>query len=610
MPTLLKTHTQVPSPGTFSFSGHTAVVAFTKLFVHAEKVNETVPSYAMRPRLLRTFKLALVLHPVLLHPWAMAQPPQPAAAQAQTDAKPLRFDILAFNVAGNTVLPVDVIEATVYPFLGPDRLAGDVDAARAALEKAYQARGYLSVVVSVPPQQVANGDVRLDVQEAAINTLRVSGAVYNLPSRIKDGAPSVAPGKVPNFDDLQSDLALLQAGPDLQITPLLAAAAEPGKLDVDLKVQDALPLHGAVELNNKQSYNTERGRLEASLRYDNLFQRQHSLGATWIYSPRRPDQANTLVVNYSLPVAAEDVADRADNRLSLVALWSRSSTPTSLGGATVVSGQQLGARYRIPVTSRAQALSGAWQMGFDYKNNADANRGVAGFTTENPDLKYGVAVLGADVSKALASGGQLGIDATFTASPGLFSNRTIDCNGAPRQQFDCKRAGAASSFATFKTNAAWRSAPVNGFVAKARLQGQLATGPLISSEQFGAGGSDSVRGYYEFEQVGDVGASGQFELVSPSWSPTAGLSLSGLMFMDGAWLSVLDALPGQDSQIRLLSYGLGLRLGAYSGTEIRLNVAWPQVATVKPDSQGQNVPVSGTASANRLRIDLSVVQPF
>jgi hemolysin activation/secretion protein len=264
----------------------------------------------------------------------------------------------------------------------------------------------------------------------------------------------------------------------------------------------------------------------------------------------------------------------------------------------------------MPLTSRAQGLSGAWQLGLDYKDNADANKGVAGFTTENPDLKYGVGVIGGDLSASLSGGGQLAIDATFVASPGLFGNRTIDCNGQPRKQFDCKRAGAGASFATLKSNASWRSAPFNGFVARARFQSQLATGPLVSSEQFGVGGSDSVRGYYEFEQAGDMGASSQIELVSPSWSRSSGLSLSGLIFLDGAWLNVLDALPGQASEMRLLSYGLGLRVGADTGTEMRVTVAWPHVGTVKPDSQGLNVPASGSASANRLRVDLTVVHPF
>jgi hemolysin activation/secretion protein len=564
----------------------------------------------MRIRIPLAVALLTVLH-VSTPSQAQTKPQAPTAlAVPQNAAKPVRFDILAFNVAGNTVLPVDVIEAAVYPFLGPDRQASDVDAARAALEKAYQARGYLSVVVSVPRQDAIGGEVRLDVQEAAIGALRVTGAAYNLPSRIKEGAPSVAPGKVPNFDDVQSDLARLQAQPDLQITPLLAAAAEPGKLDVDLKVQDALPLHGSVELNNKQSYNTERGRLEASVRYENLFQRQHALGATWIYSPRRPSQANTLVMNYALPLQADGAADAADDKLSLVALWSRSGTPTSLGGATVVRGRQWGARYRMPLTTRAQSLSGAWQLGLDYKDNADGNQAVAGFTTQNPDLKYGVGILGADLSVPLSGGGQLGGDTTFATSTGLFGNRTIDCNGVQRKQFDCKRAGAAAGFATLKTNASWRSPAFAGFTATARLQTQLATGPLVSSEQFGVGGVDSVRGYYEFEQAGDVGASAQIELVSPSWSPGSGLSVNALLFVDGAILNVLEALPGQLSEVRLRSQGVGLRMRAATGSEMRLNVAWPRSATVKPDSQGQLVPVSGSASSNKLRFDLSVVQPF
>ena len=48
---------------------------------------------------------------------------------------------------------------------------------------------------------------------------------------------------------------------DLQITPLIAASPSGQGIDVELKVQDTLPLHGSVEVNNNQSYNTREGRV-------------------------------------------------------------------------------------------------------------------------------------------------------------------------------------------------------------------------------------------------------------------------------------------------------------------------------------------------------------
>ena len=60
----------------------------------------------------------------------------PVGAQAQP-----RFDILEYEVQGNSLLPDLTIEQAVTPFLGEGRALGDVDAARAALLQRYEDAG-------------------------------------------------------------------------------------------------------------------------------------------------------------------------------------------------------------------------------------------------------------------------------------------------------------------------------------------------------------------------------------------------------------------------------------------------------------------------------------
>src|SRR5262245_52566482 len=83
-----------------------------------------------------------------------SQVPSGALVPAAGAVEPqVRFDILEFRIEGNTVLSVPVIEQVVTPFLGPGRTMADVEAARAALEKAYQGTGWLTVFVDVPEQR-------------------------------------------------------------------------------------------------------------------------------------------------------------------------------------------------------------------------------------------------------------------------------------------------------------------------------------------------------------------------------------------------------------------------------------------------------------------------
>ena len=66
-----------------------------------------------------------------------------AWAQPVAAADAARFDVLEYEVEGNTVLAARVVEQALLPQMGPQRSLAQVEAARAALEKAYQDAGYL-----------------------------------------------------------------------------------------------------------------------------------------------------------------------------------------------------------------------------------------------------------------------------------------------------------------------------------------------------------------------------------------------------------------------------------------------------------------------------------
>ena len=88
------------------------------------------------------------------------------------------FDVLELRVLGNTMLDARSVEAAVYPFTGPAKVMGDIEAARAALEHVYHERGFGTVFVDIPEQSVDEGIVRLRVSEGRLHQVRVAGAKY------------------------------------------------------------------------------------------------------------------------------------------------------------------------------------------------------------------------------------------------------------------------------------------------------------------------------------------------------------------------------------------------------------------------------------------------
>ena len=100
-----------------------------------------------------------------------AQPPKP-------------FPVLEYQIEGNTLLSTMDVEKAVLPYLGETRTIKDIEAARLQLENTYHDRGYKTVLVTIPQQQVLDGVVRLQVTEAAVGKLHVEGSRYHSIDRI------------------------------------------------------------------------------------------------------------------------------------------------------------------------------------------------------------------------------------------------------------------------------------------------------------------------------------------------------------------------------------------------------------------------------------------
>jgi hemolysin activation/secretion protein len=117
----------------------------------------------------------------------MSEPIEALSVQQANEAPVVeeKFDIFEYQVEGNSKLTNVEIETAVYPFLGEKRTFTDVRKAREALEKAYHQAGYLTVLVDIPEQEVANKVVKLSVTESKIGKLRIKDSDYYSLGRIK-----------------------------------------------------------------------------------------------------------------------------------------------------------------------------------------------------------------------------------------------------------------------------------------------------------------------------------------------------------------------------------------------------------------------------------------
>jgi hemolysin activation/secretion protein len=132
-----------------------------------------------------------------------------------------------------------------------------------------------------------------------------------------------------------------------------------------------------------------------------------------------------------------------------------------------------------------------------------------------------------------------------------------------QQDFDNKRFKARANYIYGTLGVERRQQLPAGASLLLKLDGQMADQPLISNEQYSAGGMDSVRGYKESEEMGDSSFHGILELAAPDMAPRLGLSerfsLIPYTFYDFAALWVKDPLPGQDEAMDIQGTGIGIR---------------------------------------------------
>lgn len=530
---------------------------------------------------------ACVLSPSVRAETPSADPNQKAAASGQGAAgvdapapaaepeAPQPFDIDEFRIDGADKLAQIDVEEAIYPFLGPSRTPKDVEKARAALEKAYHDRGYQTVNVSVPPQNVSTRVVVLKVAEVKVGRLRVAKSRYYDVEKIKAKVPSLKEGAVPNFNDVTTDIVAINQWPDRRVTPALRAGVAPGTVDVDLNVEDRIPIHASVEYNNRQSPSTTQTLLNATVRYENLWQRGHSLTASYQVAPQRKEDAEAISANY--------LARVTDWTSVLFYGVKTKSDVSTIGGLNVIGpGQIFGTRAIFTLPTRENFFHSI-SFGIDYKHFGQTSR-IGDSSFDTPITYYPLVVSYGATWQTEQS--------TTQFSAGVTTN--LRGLGSGFDEFDAKRYFANANFAHFNAELSHTQQLWRGFQLYGRVKGQLADNPLISSEQFGLGGVDTVRGYFETEVVGDDGVAGTVELRTPD----LGVLLQANMkdetasgparftifnewriyaFADAGSGKIHNPLPEQTSRFDLWSYGVGTRFKLFNTVNGAVALALPQI---------------------------------
>ncbi len=498
------------------------------------------------PRLLTLLCVCLLISATV----AAAEEPvateaAPAAPSAVVEQEQT-FTIRRIEITGSALFSDEELQKQLKPFIGRGKTAADVEGARDALERFFHDQGYPTVMVNIPEQAVLSKVIHLDIIENRVGTVTVTGNKWFSTEKILSELPSIAPGQVIKLQQLQLEANRINRNPDFKVIPDMQPGKAPESVDMTLKVTEQMPLHGSLELNNRSSYDTTALRLNTALRYDNLWQRDHSFSLQYQMSPQQFGEVKVASGSYTLPA----FWDR-DDKVVLYGVWSNTDTASAAGFNNLGNGTIFGSRVIIPLQGVGD-YSHTAVLGVDYKNFEETVGliGAEGVKTPISYFPFSVAYS----SSLRDDGGSTSFNAGLNMS---FRGAVSDA-----RQFEDKRYKARGNYITM-TAGVERSQKLPGdFTLLAKMDGQLADQPLISNEQYSSGGVESVRGYHESEASGDNALHGVLELAAPDLLKKVGkdrFSLTPYIFYDAAELWVKEPLPAQQSLAGLSGAGFGMR---------------------------------------------------
>ena len=507
-------------------------------------------------------------------------PPQPEILPAPKRPSPTpqllpapipdRIIVRKFEVIGNTVFTQAELDRVLAPYTLRRISFTELLEAQIAVTQLYFENGYITSGAFIPPQDIDNRVVKIQVIEGIVEAIDVTG-LKRLNTGYVRSRLEIATKPLLNQNKLLKALQLLRLDPLIaNLSAELAAGVRPGSSILEVKVQEADAFSVALGIDNYNSPSVGTDRRLVRISHDNLVGWGDRINAFYYNT----DGRNSLdELSYTIPVnphngtigfrfsyTDSDIIEEPFNQLDIESQARRYNltyrqpvhqTPANDVAIGLTFSRQesetslLGTPFRL---SRGANEEGETRI--------SALRFFQEYTNRNERQVF-----------ALRSQFSIGIDA-FDAT----INRDDDIPD--------------SKFFSWRGQAQYlrQLTPDTGLLLRSDVQ--VSDRPLLALEQFSLGGAFTVRGYRQDALVTDNGLFASAELRTtifriPKWSTS--IQLTPFTDFGVAWNR--DGL--QLDKNTLVSVGIGLRLLASDYLTARLDWGIPLVDLEDSDNSLQ-----------------------
>jgi hemolysin activation/secretion protein len=489
----------------------------------------------------------------------------------------IKLQLDSVQLDGASALPESTIRSVYADKLGSEVSLADVYRIANQITLKYREEGYILTQVVVPPQVIEDGSVRLQVVEGFINRASIQTqddeTAYET-AHIKALTDAIVSGDALNVRDLERQLLLINDLPGVNARSILSPSADaPGGADL-LVIVERDPFDALLGIDNYGSRYLGPVTLTGAATANSWLGWNEAITAQVAMAPDGGEMKYGAL-KYEQPIGtwgtkASILGSVADTDpgydLERFAVRGRSQLVTlrvdhpfirarseNLYGHALFDWRDVRSSNNIELTRKDHIR--ALRTGLDYEF-LDQLIGI-GFNTVGFELSKGLNVMGASDEDDL--------NMTRPSADPQATKLTASVQRLQRltDSFNLLLAGS----------------------------GQLSSGALLSSEEFGVGGINNGRGYDPSEVVGDEGIAGRAEV---QWNNPMAIQggyldkFQAFTFLDSGRVWNDDATTSQGKRDSITSVGGGVRMNFTGGLESSLGVAVPLTRRVQ--TQGDRDP--------------------
>ncbi|MBE9186433.1 ShlB/FhaC/HecB family hemolysin secretion/activation protein [Microcoleus sp. LEGE 07076] len=438
------------------------------------------------------------------------QPPPPSPLQPAPltpvpgDARPGipgTIRVLRFEFEGNTAFSDRELAEVTQQFAGRPITFAELIAAEAAVTQKYVAAGYINSGAVIPANQSfprEGGVVKIRIVEGGLDEIKIAGN-RRLNSSYVRSRLERATRRPLNRDRLLEALQLLQLDPLIaNISADLQAGSRPENSRLEVRIEEADSLSGEVFADNNRSPSVGSFRRGVRVNQANLL----GLGDGLEVSYANTDGSNEFNGSYTVPVNARNGTIRFAAGAASTNIIEEPFDAAEIEGKS----RTYELTYRQPIVEKpdrtfaagvslSRQESDTLLLGEPFALSAGANdRGE----TRVSAVRFFQEYVQRNFRQVIAARSQ------FSLGTNLFG--ATENNSGPDSRFLAWR-GQAQYVRLL--------APETLLIVRSDIQ--LADRPLLSLEQIGIGGVQSVRGYRQDLLLTDSGAIASAEVRIPVW---------------------------------------------------------------------------------------------